>query len=471
MVKQFLLSQESVNTLLRDRGDVKIGSDLDLERFQAQLKREMGDNRYMKNKTLWIGSVSLIVFSMLVVSFAQAADEEVATSWNSWRAVSGNTAIPKGDYPVTWSSDKNVAWKVDLPDKGNSTPIINGKRIFVTQSLAKTKSRGIVCYDTETGKKLWEKYVVQKKDEKTHPSNPYCSPSPTVDGNTVITWLGNSGVFAFSLDGKELWKKDLGPVDHVFGYGSSPVVYDGICYLNHGPGKYIFLVALEVKTGKEVWRTPVTVNERPYGGMIEGSYTTPIFVKNSKGETELVTTFPGFVVSLNPKTGKEIWRCGGLDHNVHGSPAAYNGVVVAFGGYQRQSIAVRLGGTGDVTNTHRLWQLNKLNAISAPVFKGDYIYRIANNFATCHETKTGKEMWKERMMAKACWSSPALVGDDLIYVVDKSGTSYVYKANPEKFELVSKNETENVMTNGSLAFASNAIYMRTHTTLWKFKKQ
>ena len=423
----------------------------------------------MKNKYRWMPSTLCWLTLFFLGPDTQAEDHAPLSSWASWRAVNGNTVIPADDYPVSWSADKNVAWKIDLPDSGNSTPIVVGNRIFVTQSISDTKTRGIICYDNESGKKLWQRFVAQELDETTHKTNPYCSPSPAVHGDTVVAWLGTSGVFAYSLDGKELWRKDLGPVEHVFGYGSSPVIYNGTCYLNFGPGQHTFLVALDLKTGQERWRTPVVVDEERYGGNIEGTYATPVFAPNSDGDIELITTFPGYVVSLDAATGKEKWRCGGLDYNVHGSPAVHDGVVVALGGYKFQSIAVRMGGSGNVTKTHRLWQLKKLNSICTPVFAGDYFYRIGGNFASCHETRSGKEMWKARFSERECWSSPTRVGD-LIYIVDKAGITTVFKANPEKFDVVSTNPSEDVMTNGSLAFANKAVYMRTHKSLWKFAK-
>ena len=407
----------------------------------------------------------IILFVLIAIGLQMPADAD----WNSWRSVSGNNVIPAGKYPVEWSAEKNVAWKIDLPEPGNSTPIVSGKRIFVTQALTEGKQRGIICYSTEDGKKLWEHFVSQKEDEETHKTNPYCSASAFVAGDTVVAWLGNSGVYAWSLDGKPLWQTDLGPIDHVFGYGSSPVVYKDTVYLNFGPGKHIFLIALNLADGKEKWRTPVTVDRQRYGDRpIQGTYATPAFAPNKKGDIEMITTFPGYIVSFDPDNGKELWRCGGADYNLHGSPAVQDQVVVALGGYMYESIAATMGGKGNVTETHRLWQHEKaLNAISTPLIVGDHFYRISGNFITCHELKTGKETWKHRFSTTASWASPTLAGDN-IYIVDKSATTTVFKPNPERFEQVSINETGDVMTNGSLAFAGDAIYMRTFESLWKF---
>jgi outer membrane protein assembly factor BamB len=411
----------------------------------------------------------LLLLIIIIPPIDTQAAEENPSSWPAWRAVSGNNVIPSGDYPVTWSAKKNVAWKTALPDKGNSSPVVAGKRVFLTQAIESENKRGLICLDSESGKTRWERYVVQQNNETTHKTNPYCSASPMVSEDRVVCWLGNSGVYTYDLEGNEQWHRDLGPIEHVFGYGSSPVIYKDTCYLNFGPGKNTFIIALAMKDGKELWRRPVTVDVDRYPkGDIEGSYATPAIVTNMQGAVELITTYPGYVVSLDPASGDENWRCGGLDYNVHGSPAVANGVVIALGGFMYESIAVRMGGRGNVTQSHRLWQIEQsLNGISTPIIVGDHFYRVGRSFASCHDVKTGKELWKGRYSDAQTWASPTLVGD-MIYIVDQTGTTSIFKANPEKFELLSQNPSDDAMTNGSLAFADNAIYLRTHKHLWKF---
>ena len=424
----------------------------------------------MKNNVrIWMYLPFVLLVLLLSVPASRGVDP--SSDWASWRPVNGNNEIPAGDYPVTWNAEKHVAWKIDLPEAGNSTPIVKGDKIFVTQAVTEGKKRGIMCFRSTNGKLLWKDFASQEVDEETHKTNPYCSGSAAVHGNTVVAWLGNSGVSAWTLDGEKRWHKELGPIDHVFGYGSSPVIYNNTVYLNFGPGKHIFVVALDLNTGEEKWRIPVTVDQQRYGDRpIQGSYATPVFAANEQGQVEMITTFPGYIISLNPATGKERWRCGGADYNMHGSPAVRDNIVVALGGYLYESIAVRMGGSGDVTGTHRLWQHEKkLNTVSTPVIVGEYFYRSSGNFISCHELKTGKETWKARYSRTETWASPTQVGD-LIYLVDKSATTTVFKPNPEKFEVVSVNPTEDVMTNGSLAFANGAVYLRTHKHLWKFEQ-
>ena len=146
----------------------------------------------------------------------------------------------------------------------------------------------------------------------------------------------------------------------------------------------------------------------------------------------------------------------------------HGGIALALGGYLYESAAVKLGGKGDVSKTHRLWQVEKkINAISSPLIVDNVFYRTRENFISCHSLETGEQLWKERFSLKGTWATPTLVGDK-IYLVDKSGITTVFKHNPAKLEVLHQNETNGAETNGSLYFADDAIYMRSHKTLWKF---
>lgn len=383
-------------------------------------------------------------------------------NWSSWRGSSGLGHAPMGDYPVSWSDRENVAWKVALPDGGNSTPVVWGDKVFVTQAVRADSSRGLMCFEVGSGKLLWHKKVIWKKEEPSHKSNPNCSGSPVTDGKTIVAWFGSAGLHAYDFDGNELWRCDLGKQKSMFGYGSSPMLHRGVVYLNFGPGSDSFVVAIDLKLGEVRWRVPVTFENNPYRG-VEGSYSTPLIVKNRDAVEELITTFPGKLVSLNPKTGEENWHCNGLDHQVLGSPASNGEVVVAMSGYKYKALATDMQGK-------EFWTLKTGMVICSPIIRDDYLYYVTNDaFSVCLELKTGKEVWRERLGKQGCWSSLILAGDKL-YIVNKQAITYVFKASPT-FELISTNETEGTMTNASLAFGDKAVYMRTHKKLWKFVEE
>ena len=170
------------------------------------------------------------------------------------RGADGNGICRETNLPSRWSTNENVRWRVPLPDRGNSTPIVWSNRVFVTQAIEREKRRTLMCFDRRAGKLLWQRGPIWTDKEVTHPDNPPCTPSPVTDGERVIAWFGSAGVYCFDFDGRELWRRDLGPQKHEWGYASSPVLYLDFCFLNFGPGQRSFVIALEKKTGATVWQ-------------------------------------------------------------------------------------------------------------------------------------------------------------------------------------------------------------------------
>ena len=427
-------------------------------------------------------SASVVAFALVCfVSFgAFAAD------WPAWRGdLAGSGAAGKVAIPTEWGPDKNVRWRVELPERGNATPIIVGNRVFVPQAIEAKNWRGVMCFNRADGKLLWKQGVTYEKRERTHRANPYCSASPATDGERVIVSYGSAGVVCYDLDGKELWKRDFGAIDHVWGNSTSPVIHGDLCIHYHGPGGGAFLIALDKRTGKTVWKfdEPKWVPGKRTDGFkgrdgegIIGSFSTPIIVtpRDDSAQTELIMSFPMEVRSFDPKTGKELWRCGGLNPLVYTSPvySPDNDVLIAMGGYYGNSIGVTLGGDGDVTESHRKWQeIRHVGGIGSGVVKdGKLYYADAGGVAYCIDTTNGKTLWKGRIpgLSKS-WGSLLLVGD-LIYTLSQSGETVVFKADPAALTVVAHNKLGE-MTNSSLAPAGSDVFVRTHEALWCIGKK
>lgn len=414
-----------------------------------------------------------LVLALVCIQSAPAAN------WPSWRGgVDGSGATADRSLPLQWSRTQNVKWHVELPEPGNSTPVVWGDRVFVTQPLAKEKKRTLMCFNRKDGTLLWQKAVDYADAERTHQANPYCSASPVTDGERVVVSYGSAGTYCYDMSGKELWRRDFGKQDHIWGYSTSPVIHGNLCYIYRGPDKAAELLALDKKTGKTVWsfKEPAWETGDRVDGFrgksdgVVGTFSTPILVK-SGGREELVMSFPQQLIAFNPRTGAKLWSCDGLNPLIYTSPIESQGIVVAMGGYFGNSIAVKSGGKGDVT-PQRLWQhVRGKGGIGTGVIKGDHIYYYASgNVATCLELKTGNVLWEERLKVPGAksdtWASMLLVGD-LIYMPNQSGDVAILKASP-KFEQLGAN-TVGELSNSSLVAADGEILFRTHKGLWCFK--
>ena len=360
-----------------------------------------------------------------------------------------------------------------LPDRGNSSPIVWGGKVFVTQAIEKEGRRTLMCLDRQNGKLLWQKGVLFKEKEATHRTNPYCSASPVTDGERVVVAHASAGLVCYDMDGKELWRRELGPQKHIWGNGASPVIYKNLVILNHGPGDPTFLVALDKTNGTEVWR-----HDEPGGDSGEkkddqrgkwlGSWTTPILVK-ANGKDQLLMSYPGRLAAFDPGVGKELWSCKGLNPLVYTSPLYDKGIAVAMGGYGGTALATRIGVTGDVTATHRLWTRPKeQQRIGSGVLHDGHIYILnATGVAQCINVMTGKVAWEERLMGKGprggSWSSMVLAGDK-IYAINQSADTFILKASP-KFELLAVNSLGET-TQSSIAASNGELFIRTYKHLW-----
>ena len=400
-----------------------------------------------------------------------------AEPWPSWRGnEAGDGIAPTHSAPLNWSADKHVRWRVDLPEPGNSTPIVWQNRIFVTQAVSPTHWRGLICFDRATGKELWHQGLTYNKPERSHRANPYCSASPTTDGQHVIAYYGSAGLVCYDLDGKEQWRRELGPIDHIWGHSTSPVIHGDLCIQYHGPGEGAYLIAVDKRTGQTVWRfdEPAWNTDKRTDGFrgrddgVVGSFSTPIIIRNGDRD-ELIMSFPNQLIALDPATGKRLWHCDGLNPLVYTSPVYADGTLIAMGGYYGNTIAVKVAADsrGDITESQRLWQQVRHNGgIGTGVVKdGRLYYHNSGGIVFCLDIATGKTLWKQRLPGQGkSWGSFLLVGDN-IYTLSQSGETVIFKASPIGLDVLAHN-TLGEVTNSSPVPAGDDLILRTHNALW-----
>jgi outer membrane protein assembly factor BamB len=403
-----------------------------------------------------------LVLTLLVASSA------AAENWPSWRGPTAQGISRESGAPLSWSKDQNVVWRTELPGAGNSTPIVWGDHIFVTQPVKEAGRRTVIAFHRVTGKQLWQSGVSYTAPDPSHQTNPHCSASPATDGAVVVAWYGAAGLAAYGFDGKELWKRDLGVQKHVWGYGSSPVIHGDRVFLNFGPGERSFLIAVDKNTGKTIWRKDLPKgtgkafsNWNPED--MYGSWASPV-VLSRDGRDELLVSLPHRLTAFDPATGAENWSSEGLGDLIYPTPVVTPAAILALSGFGGPVLAAKPGG-------ERIWHKEKSkNSIGSGVVRDGFLYVIDNGgIAECWEVATGKVMWTSRLQGKgesnAVWSSPVLQGDR-IYVMNQGGDTFVFQASPKQFELLASNPLGE-RSNSSVVISHGDVILRTHSALYR----
>jgi len=425
----------------------------------------------------------------LCVSFALPAR---ADHWPQWRGPTGNGVTIETDVLSEWGPDKNVRWRTPLPEAGNSTPVVWGDYVFLTQPESGTLRRTLMSFHRPDGQLRWQEGVTYSAKEPSHATNPYCSPSPATDGERVIVWFGSAGLFCYDMDGKELWRRDFGLQEHMWGHGSSPILFNDLCILNFGPGKQEMLIAVDKVTGDDVWRVdsiPLakeialssTENngnaaERSSGddlaNILRGSWSTPIIIDTGTRK-ELIVSHPRRITSYDPTSGSQFWTCGEYAPLAYASPVYADGVIVVLGGWFGASLAVKVGGSGDVTDSRTVWHKPRDGSyLSTGVTYEEHLYVASmEGLISCIDTRTGEQAWEERLESSSgrneVWSSSTMTGDGLMYVSNQTGDTFVFRPNPRSYNQVSRNSI-NEHTNSSAIIGNGEVFIRTHKALWCF---
>ena len=438
----------------------------------------------------------LLHCSFGLVVFATMAPV-MADNWPRWRGPDGTGVSTEKNLPLKWSASENVRWRVELPERGNSSPIVWDDRVFVTQAVSAENHRTLMCFDRANGKLLWQSGATYTEREQTQRDNPYCSATPVTDGERIIASFGSAGLNCYDFAGKELWHRDLGKMNHMFGSASSPIITGDLCVLNFGPDEKARLVAVNKRTGEIAWETQppkIEVSEPPRGpggpgggfgspgggrgfgrggrGGGGGSWSTPLLIVVA-GHEELVINTPGSLVAYEPKTGKELWLSKGLGSTVYSSPVWGENTLVALsaGMGGGSAIAVKPGGSGDVTESQRVWRVERVKSgIGSGVIFDGYFYTLSQDgIAECTDLKSGASVWSERLQGSgsrgSSWSS-LLLADGKIYAPNQGGDVFVLRAAP-KFEVLATNSV-NESTNASLAVGEGELFLRTDKSLWCF---
>jgi outer membrane protein assembly factor BamB len=410
----------------------------------------------------------LLALSALFTAPALAAD------WPAFRGPHGDGISTDSSVPRTWSETENVKWRVDLPRPGNGSPIVSNGAIFVASAQdTDGRHRSLICLDRSDGGVRWTRTVEIDKTMPTHKTNPYCGSTPVADGQRVVVWHGSAGLYCYDFAGNELWSRDFGEFEHMWGYGTSPVLHGDLVFMHCAPGKRNFLTAVELETGNPLWEVEEpfsgTGNKRADGNYM-GTWCTPVMTKFD-GEDQLLCTMPTRLIAFEPSSGRKIWWCDGIrgpkGDLAYSSPIVAGDLCVTVGGFNGPSIGVRMGGAGKITEAQRVWRVEKNpQSIGTAVFVDGYLYRPnAEGVAIdCLDPRTGTARWKERATGIPHWGSIVYAGGHC-YATDQDGATIVFRPSPEKLDVVSTNKLGDP-TNATPAISDGEIFIRTNNYLF-----
>jgi outer membrane protein assembly factor BamB len=408
----------------------------------------------------------------LVVTTAVAALS--ADNWPQWRGPALNGVARETGLPTKWSPTENIAWKLAMPGRSGSTPIVWGENIFLNIGTADgAGDLELWNLDRNNGQLRWKRHIaggnhIERKQNMS-------SPSPVTDGQTVWVMTGVGVLKAFDFKGNELWArsitKDYGAFGLNWGYASSPLLHEGDLFVQvlHGmkTDDPSYILRIHGKTGKTLWRVErltKAIQESP------DSYTTPALLRYGK-QAEIVITGGDVVTGHDPATGKELWRMDGLNprndpyYRIIASPLVVGDIVIAPT-RERPMLAIKAGGRGDITRTHRLWSFDNGPDVPTPVSDGTLLYSVTDRgVAYALDLQTGKVVYgPERLKPDSYSASPVLAEGKIYITSENEGHTSIYRAGP-KFELIAENPLDDYCLS-SPAISEGQIFIRTTGHLW-----
>jgi outer membrane protein assembly factor BamB len=408
------------------------------------------------------------IVPLLLCSTLALADDE---PWAEFRGPSGTGHSTAQGLPKEWSETQNVVWQTPVRGLGWSSPVVWGKQVWLTSATPDGKELYVLCIDKEKGKPVLDTKLFDiAKPEDTAKFNSFASPTPAIEEGRVYIHFGSYGTACLDTKtGKPLWIRQDIPCNHWRGPGSSPILWRNLLIVNYDGYDHQFVVALDKSTGKTVWKTD---RSHVYGtddGDQKKGYGTCV-VAELEGKPVLLSPAAKGMHALDPATGKELWHVRFPGHSTGARPLVGHGWVYLSTGFPKSELlAIRPGGSGDVTASAVVWKASKgVGSKPSPVLVDDLIYSLQDNgVLSCFDAKTGAEIYQQRIL-KNC-SASLLFADGAIYCFGEDGGT-VLVAPGREFKEIGKGKLDSGgRTMGTPAISGKALFIRTATHLYRIE--
>jgi len=405
--------------------------------------------------------------SILFILWLVACESIRSENWTRFRGPSGQGISSETDLPVTWSKDENIKWTADLPGQGWSSPIVFEDHIFLTAATEEGVSCRVICINRQDGSIAWSKEVHRQKPGPMRKQNSYATPTPVTDGKLVYSVFYDGTVIAVDFSGNIVWKNNEVRFFSLHGLGASPILANGQIIMPFDgssreetqvgwkvPWEKAVILSLDAEDGSVRWKGS--------RGKSRVGHVTPILVDDDK---QLISAGGDRVQGFDPNTGERIWSIYSQGEGVTPSPVVGDGLLYTSSGFEAPTLrAIRLGGKGEVTNSHIAWeQKNGVAALASLLYVKQYLYSISrDNILHCLDAATGDIVWRERLTGT--YSASPIYADGRIYILSAEGETLVLRPGA-KYDEIARNDISDTC-NASMAISQGNFYIRSAKKLY-----
>lgn len=414
----------------------------------------------------------LLLCCFVTVHAASGGMAAASEHWPDFRGPCGDGHSTAKHVPLRWSESENVAWKIEIPGRGWSSPVIWDDQVWLTTATLDGTQRFAICVDRRSGRMVHNVRVFEvAKPQSIDPTNSYASPSPVIEEGRVYVHFGSAGTACFNTrSGEILWQRRDFPVDHQKGAGSSPVLYRDLLIFPCDGNDVQRIVAVDKKTGKTAWIADRSVDLSQRAPDYRKSFSTPL-ISTIAGRDQVISTAAGAVYGYDPQTGTELWNVPYGGHTMVARPVTEDGLLVVNTGYPSSELwGLRFRGGTSSLKTEIIWQRTRgIATIPSVLLHQGLIYMISDSggVLSCLEAETGGIVWQKRLGGN--YAASPVLADDRIYLCSQAGKTTVIRPGP-RFQQLAVNQLDGGFR-ASPAVADRSLFLRTTNHLYRIEEE